>query len=90
MNIIQPGEIRLLIRKLRLPEIVPHPATGSVVAPINPPGGAGVKHTQHLRQAGGYIRIARRMSDEVIMIGKDRPSFESPREVSCDDEKPTV
>jgi len=30
------------------------------------------------------------MSDEVIMIGKDGPSFEFPQEVSCDDEKPTV
>jgi hypothetical protein len=30
------------------------------------------------------------MSDKVIMILKDGPSFEFPGEVSCDDEKPTM
>jgi hypothetical protein len=81
MNVIQPRQIRALMREPGFPKIIPNPASGCLIQIVKPFSGFHMQHTQHIAQVGGIILGCWGMGDEVIMIGENRPRFQSPAKI---------
>ena len=79
MYVIQAGEVAFLKGQSCLPEIVPHLATFRVIQFIDPARRAlmklGQESAQRLR---AILSIGRRMTDKVIVVGKNGPGFKLP------------
>ncbi len=69
---------------------MPNLAAGHFVEPIDPDGGAAMKHGEHFRQTRAFFRVLRRTADEMIMIRKHRPGFELPGEILRNLEKASL
>jgi hypothetical protein len=90
MNIIQPSEVRLFISQARVPEVMPDTSAWLTVEPIHPTGRFGVEPAEHEREAFCCRYSDRRVSNEMIVIGKHRPSFELPTIFLCQFEQPSL
>jgi hypothetical protein len=78
MNVIQAGKVALLIRKQGFAKIEPHTPSKSPVQFINPRTGFLMKLSKERAQAFRIISTLRRLRNKVVVIGKNRPSFQSP------------
>jgi hypothetical protein len=88
MHIIQTRKIRFLMRKSRLPKIVPHLASGRSIQAINPLRLLLVQECQHLGKTLGSAIHSRRMRNKVIMIREDRPRLQFPIKIAATLSKP--
>ncbi|MFT5499221.1 MAG: hypothetical protein ACI9TH_004636 [Kiritimatiellia bacterium] len=79
MGVVQTGEIGLLECQLGVPEVVPTFSTGWVVQFVEIPGEIAVKMFKEL---GSAPLRSFRFYDEVVVVGEEGPSFDSPA-VGC-------
>ena len=88
MDVIETGKIRFFKCQPSFAIIVPNLATRRTVQTVDPFGGFFVQSSEHTRYAFGATR--RTVRDEMIVIGKDRPSLESPAEFLRHRQKPAM
>ena len=84
MDIVEPRQIRMLMRQSCFPKIEPDLSSGCLIQFVHPLRRFDVQHTQHIAQAGGVLLVRRRVGDEVVMIGEHGPRFQLPVEFFCD------
>ena len=68
MDIVQPRQIRALMREPGFTEVEPDLSPGQFVEPVDPPCRPNVQHAQHVAQANRIISGGGRVGDEMIMI----------------------
>src|SRR5260370_19474771 len=90
VHVVQACQIRFLVGQPCLAEIEPHLAGWRTVELVDPTSSLYVQHTEHVREVGGVSRVSRRMSNEVVMVGKHGPRFELPAEVWRHGEQPAM
>jgi len=84
MDVVEPGEVALLEGQLRLPEVMPDFAIGRVVETVDIAGGFLVELGQKRGKAlSAVFSSFRRVSDEVVVVGKHSPGFQEPLVLSC-------
>ena len=76
VNVVQSGEIRVPVGEFRFPEVMPNLAPRRIVPLIDPFGCLLMKQTDHRSK---IVRVfIGGMCYEVVMIGKNGPSFKMP------------
>ena len=76
MHIVQTRKITLFVTQPRLPKVVPHFSSRTIVKTIDPVRRPAVKVIQKLTQA--FSSISRRVSNKMIVIRKHSPSLQIP------------
>ena len=76
MHVVQSSQIGTLVGEPGFALVVPDLAALGAVVTIDPASSAGVQFAQNVGERIGIV--ARRVGDEVIVIGKNGPSFELP------------
>ena len=79
VNIVQPGEIAPMMGQSGFEEIVPDFALRAFVNLIEPGSASGMKMAEKPGEGAGVFALFGRMPDKVIVVGKNRPGFETPR-----------
>ena len=83
MHVVQPGKIRLLVGKSRLPEVVPNFPARRIIKFISPLRSFLMQQSQHPRKTFGTVGRGR-MGNKVIVIRKNCPGLQVPTEIASD------
>jgi hypothetical protein len=89
-HVPQSRQITFLVGKSRITKVVPNLSSWRFVELINPLGSFFMQAAKHAAEAGSVVFIVRRMSNKMVVIGKDSPSFQTPIGVTANCKQSTM
>ncbi len=90
MDVVQPRQIRVLVTQPRFPVVEPHFSLRRMVQSVDPDGSLCVQHFEHGSQTCSIVVFFGRVSNEMVMVGKYRPRFQSPAKVLGDGQQASL
>jgi hypothetical protein len=87
MNVVQPCQIRALMRQPGFAKVEPNLPARHDIQLVHPLRRFDMQHAQHIAQAGSVVSVGGRMGDEMVVIRKHRPCFQLPAKLVSHDQQ---
>ncbi len=83
MNIVQPGQIGLLVSKPCFAKVEPHLPSSRSIELVYPLSRLHMEHAKHIGKVRSIGCLRWRMGDEMVMVRENGPSLELPTILTC-------